>query len=197
MSKIDDEQILSLWRLQPTQVVVVSPEQLRQRALQFETSARKRNRTDLVSFVLVCALSLGGAFWIQGNTLVRAGALLLALWAGIGIYSVRRFHRLAAQPSESLAGACVTWYRQQLEQQRDVATSRPWGIALALPGLALMLSGYLANNAPWPAVAILGAVTIFVGVAVIIHGKVLAGQWQREINELDRIELRNVSAEHR
>lgn len=182
MTRID-EQIQSAWQSQPVPVVTVSPEQMRQRAARFEATTRRRNRTDLVSFALVLLICIVGVLLVR-NVLVQAGGVLLAMWAALGVYSVRRFHALAARPPEALAGACAAWYRQQLEWQRDVALSRPWGLALALPGMALLFAGYIANKVPWPALAVLGALCLFAGIAVIIHGKVLAGQWQREIDLL-------------
>ena len=78
----------------------------------------------------------------------------------------------------------MVWYQRQLERQRDVALSRPWGIALGLPGFGLLLIGYAASGVPWTVSAILGAVGSFLGVGAIIHGKILAGRWQQEIASL-------------
>jgi hypothetical protein len=50
--------------------------------------------------------------------------------------------------------------------------------------MALLFAGYVANKVPWPALAVLGALCIFAGIAIIIHGKVLAGRCQREIDLL-------------
>ena len=93
---------------------------------------------DFVPFSIVAFIAGVGAFTPQ-SAVVRAGGVLLALWAVIGLYSVRRFHGLtAALSTEANASTCVAWYQRQLVRQRDVALSRPWGIALALPGLGLL-----------------------------------------------------------
>jgi hypothetical protein len=160
---------------------------MRARASQFELETRRRNRIDFVSFALVALISGVGALTL-GSTLERVGAVLLALWAVIGLYSVRRFHRLTSQPSpESSASTCLAWYQGQLEQQRDAALSRPWGIALAVPGFTLLLIGYVADGVPWTMSAILGAVGAFLMIGTIIHGRVLAGRWQQEIDSLQRL----------
>ena len=65
--------------------------------------------------------------------------------------------------------------------------SRPWGIALALPGFALLLVGYVDNGVPWTASVLIGGVGLFVGVAAVIHGKILAGRWQAEIKSLQNL----------
>jgi hypothetical protein len=141
---------------------------------------------DLVSFVLVALVFSVGAIALR-SPLVRTGALLLALWAAIGLYSVRRFHDLTSQQPESSASTCLVWYQRQLEQQRDVALSRPWGLALGLPGFVLLLIGYVASGVPWTVSAVLGAMSSFLGVGVIIHGKILAARWQQEIDSLQRM----------
>lgn len=184
MSDSDDERIRALWVAQPAPEISFVPEQLRARAASFEAETARRNRIDLVSFALTGVIALSGGVLIP-DLLIRSGALLLALWAGFGVFSVRRFHRLADHAPEMLGDSCSNWYRRQLESQRDIALSRPWGIALALPGVALLLIGYVANDVPWSFVAVLGGVCLFAGIAVVIHGKVLAGKWQREIDLLN------------
>jgi hypothetical protein len=187
MTKSDEDPIQSIWKSQPILTVSITPEDMRARAAQFETETRRRNRVDYVSFALVAIFFGIGALTVQG-VVVRVGALLLTVWAVIGLYSVRRFHGLRAQRStESSPSSCAAWYQQQLERQRDVALSRPWGIALALPGFALLLVGYVDNGVPWTASVLLGGLGLFGGVAVVIHGKILAGRWQEEINFLQKL----------
>jgi len=186
MTKNDDDQIQSIWKAQPIARVSITPEQMRARATRFETDTRRRNRIDFVSFLLVAVIAVAGALVLK-SPLVRAGLLFMALWAVIGLYSVRRFHEVASQAPQSAASTCVAWYQSQLERQRDVALSRPWGVALALPGFALLLIGYVVTGLPWAVSAILGAAGVFVGVAAIIHGKILAGRWQEEIVELQNL----------
>lgn len=187
MTKTDESQIQSIWKSQPILTVSMTPEQMRAHAAEFEAKTRRRNRIDFVSFGVVALVAGVGALTPQG-ALVRAGALLLVLWAVIGLYSVRRFHALTAQRSTELsASTCVAWYQQQLERQRDVALSRPWGIALGLPGIALLLIGYIENGVPWTFSAILAALGFFVGVGAVIHGKILAARWQQEIDSLQNL----------
>jgi hypothetical protein len=187
MNKTDEDRIQSSWQSQPISTVSISPEQMRARAAQFVRETRRRNRNDFVPFAMVAFIADFGVFTPQ-SALVRAGGLLLALWAVIGLYSVRRFHGLTAQLStETNASTCVAWYQQQLERQRDVVLSRPWGIALALPGVGLLLIGYVERGMPWTVSAILGGVGLFLAVGAIIHGRILAGRWQQEIDSLQNL----------
>jgi hypothetical protein len=188
MTTPDEDQVQSIWQSQPILTVSMTPEQLRARAARFEKETRKRNLIDFVSFAIVALVFGIGAATLQ-NPLTRAGTLLLALWAAVGVYSVRRFHALTARRSpESTASTCVAWYQEQLERQRDVALSRPWGLALGLPGLVLLLIGYVDSGVPWTFSVVLAGMGLFVSVGVIIHGKILAGRWQEEINALQRLQ---------
>lgn len=187
MSGMDEKQIQAAWKSQPVQTVSITPAQLRARATHFATQTNRRNRIDLVSFSLLFLISMSGAIAFK-NMLVRAGVFLLALWSLVGIYSIQRFHKLVPEPAESMGATSVAWYRKQLERQRDVALSRPWGIALAVPGACLLLMGYVDTGVAMSVVAILGGVMIFSGIAIAIHGKILAGKWQHEIEVLQAAE---------
>src|SRR5689334_12945030 len=115
MSIAEEGDIQSVWKSQPLQTISISPEQMRSRAARFEAQTNRRNRSDLAAFVLLFLMTVGGMV-VQKNMLTRAGIFLTALWALVGVYSVRRFHRLAAPGSADAMGATgATWYRQQLE----------------------------------------------------------------------------------
>lgn len=188
MTRTDDDQIQSIWKSQPILDVSITPEQMRERAAQFESKTRRRNTVDSLSFALVAAVFGIGVLTVLERALERVGALLLALWALIGLYSVRRFHGLTVQGStESSASSCAAWYQQNLERQREVALSRPWGIALAVPGFVLLLIGYVDSGTPWPLSVILGGIGVFLGVAAIIHGQILAGRFQQEIDSVQNL----------
>jgi hypothetical protein len=182
MTRTDEDPIQSIWKSQPIVPVLMTPEKMRARAAQFESATKKRNRVDYLSFALVAIMAGIGALIVEG-VLVRVGALLMALWAVVGLYGVRRFHQLTVQRStESSPSSCAAWYQQNLERQRDVALSRAWGIALVVPGFVLMLIGYAVDRTPWVFSAILGGVGLFCFVVAVIHGRILAGKWQDEIH---------------
>ena len=186
MTQPDEDQIQSIWKAQPILAISMTTDQMRARAARFEADTHRRNRMDLLAFAVVAILFGVGSMALQ-NVLARAGALLLAAWAAIGFHGVRRFHGQTSQPAESNGSTCAAWYQLALERQRDVALSRPWGIALGLPGFALLLSGYVASGVPWSVSAVLGAGGAFVGIGAIIHGKLLAARWQHEIDSLQTL----------
>lgn len=188
MTSTDEDQIQSIWKSQPILDMSITTEQMRARAAQFESQTRRRNTGDYLSFAVVAVICGIGALTVLQGALARVGALLLALWAMIGLYSVRRFNGLTLQRSpESSPSSCAAWYQQNLERQREVALSRPWGIALAMPGFVLLLIGYVDSGMPWPSSVILGGIGGFVGVAAVIHGQILAGRFQQEIDSLQNL----------
>jgi hypothetical protein len=60
-------------------------------------------------------------------------------------------------------------------------------IALLVPGFVLMLIRYAVNRTPWALSVILGGVGLFLFVAAVIHGRILAGRWREEINSLQNM----------
>lgn len=183
MTKMDEDQIASIWRLQPVPKVVLTAELVRARALRFDSQARKRMRVDVLSSVGVVICFVFAAVIAQGVVL-RAGLLLVAAWASIGLYLMRlvgMHERLPAEPS-----ACTAWYIRHLERQRDYMLSAPWGMGLVLPGLILVLIGYSTppGLVPWQYSVAFGGVVFFVYFAFVIYGKLLASRWQQEIDSL-------------
>jgi hypothetical protein len=121
--------------------------------------------------------------------LVGVGCALTMLWSLLSMYWLRRFGAVVAAPAESSAQTCAAHHQLQLERQRDIALSWPWGIALALPGLVLLCIGLgLGSQHPsWVFPAVMIGLFVFLYVAAVIHGKGLAGQWQRKIDSLQAL----------
>lgn len=183
MSQPDEDQIQSIWRLQPVPSMVMTPELVRARALRFDGEMRKRMRVDVLSSAGV-ALCLVFAAIVSEGLVLRAGALLLAAWAMTGVYLMRTVgmpDRFPREPS-----ACTAWYIRHLERQRDYMLSAPWGMGMALPGLLLILIGFSTppGVVPWQHSLALGGVVFFAYFAFVIYGKLLAGRWQQEIDLL-------------
>ena len=81
-------------------------------------------------------------------------------------------------------------HRRQLERQRDIALSWPWGLGLALPGFVLVCLGISLGprRLDWAVPAVFIGVFTFLYIAVVIYGRILAGRWQREIDALRALE---------
>ena len=185
MTSNHDERLREIWAGQAVPALLMTPEQLRARAEHLEASIRRRNLRDHVSFVLVAVLFGAGVVIVPGP-LARLGCLLLAAWALLSIYWLRRYGAIAVASGAADSQAVTDAHRRQLERQRDIALSWPWGIGLAIPGFVLYSLGFAWGPrplAPSIAVALVG-VFMFLYVAMVIYGKSLAGRWQREIDSL-------------
>jgi len=183
MTKMDEDQIPSIWRLQPVPKVVMTPELIRARAARFDRQIRSRIRIDILSSLGLVVCLVVAAVLKQGGVL-RAGLLLLAAWALIGVLLTRAVgmpDRFPGEPSAS-----TTWYIRHLERQRDYMLSAPWGLGMALPGLILVLIGYSTppGAVPWQHSVVLGGVFFFVYFVSVIYCKIVASRWQQEINSL-------------
>jgi hypothetical protein len=193
MTSSDDRQLREIWAGQAVPALLMTPEQLRARTEHLEATIRRRNLRDHLSFVLI-ALGFGfGAVALPG-LLARLGCLLLAGWALLSIYWLRRYGALTVAPGAADSQALIDSHRRQLERQRDIALSWPWGIGLAIPGLVLYSLGFARGPGPsavegpsaidWSISAGLVGVFMFLYIAIVIYGKALAGRWQREIDAL-------------
>lgn len=176
---IDDEaQIKAIWRGRSITSLQMTPEQLRKRSARFDAAIRRRNLRDQISFALVAVICAFGLA-MQG-VLVRVGSVLLMGWALFSLYTLHRFGAAAAAPTDSSAQTCAAFHRRQLERQRDIALSWPWGIGLAIPGVTLVGVG----GRDWQSSAAMIGVFLFLYVGVVIFGKIRAAEWQREIDSL-------------
>ncbi len=179
------EDLLALWQSQAASPAQWTPEQLRARAEQFESQTRRRYVRDQASFALVAAAAAFGVVAMHG-LLVRLGSATLLFWALYGMYGLHRFASALPILPRASAGACVAVHRRQLERQRDIVSSWPLGMGLAIPGFTLTCLGYSLGprHLPWePSLGLLG-IFAFLYLAMLIHGKRLAGRWQREIDAL-------------
>ena len=180
----DDDVFRAIWQGQKPPTLQMNTDQLRERARQFETQIRRRNLRDQICFALV---ALGFAFCtvIGMNPVVRIGAAMIVIWAIYSMYALRRFGS-PLNPSDASEQTCIAYHRMQLERQRDIALSWPWGVGLAMPGMALFIIGLPLYSAhpQWPISIVIGGIFVFMYVAIVIHGKRLAREWQREIDLL-------------
>ena len=97
--------------------------------------------------------------------------------------------RSRSRPAQPTRGRSSTVTQRQLERQRDIALSWPWGVGLAIPGVVLYSIGFAWGPKPidWSISAALVGVFLFVYIAIVIYGKALAGRWQSEIDELRKL----------
>jgi hypothetical protein len=180
----DEEALRAIWRGQAVTAPQMSPPQLRARAAQFDAAVRRRKLQDMISFALVAVVFSFGL--LLDNAVVRVGAVLMASWALFSMYALHRFGSVDAAPADASAQTCAAYHQRHLERQRDIAMSWPWGIGLAIPGFVLVVIGLGAGarQPNWIFTVVMIGVFLFLYVALVICGKVLAQRWQREIESL-------------
>jgi hypothetical protein len=180
----DEDQLIEIWRGSAVTALRMEPAQLRERSVRFEASIRRRNLRDQLCFALVAVLCAYGLF--MDGVMLRAGSSLMMAWAFFSMYTLHRFGAATRAPAGSDVQTIVAQHGRQLERQRDIALSWPWGAGLALPGFILMTAGLGAGSRirSWEFSATLLGIFLFLYAAVVIYGKARAAQWQREIDAL-------------
>lgn len=197
-----EEELRALWRRHARVTLRLSPEELRALAQKSDSQARRRYLADQVSFGLFIVICTLGTVLLPAGKgpLARLGIGMLALWSVWGLYARHRFASVLPAPTDPAAAGVVAWaihHRQQLLRQRDYVLSWPLGIALAAPGVVLLVLDLPLGprHVPWPwPVAVLG-VCAFLFVACVIYGRVLAARRQHEIDALDSMTVDPMPAE--
>lgn len=174
-----------VWRNQTNVALRFRPEQLREMAEQFEKHVRFRYMRDQACFGLVAVAFFYGLIAIDG-ALFRLGCGLLLLWVVHCMYGLHRFGSVLSRTKPEENESCAAHHRRQLTRQRDIALSRPLGVSLAAPGFLLLAIGSSLGprQLPWEGTIGLVGVFSFVCLAVVIQGRIAAGQLQAEIDEV-------------
>ncbi len=189
----NDDELRALWQSQLIAQKPMTPEQLRARAERFELQTRRShliNQSSLGLFVVIAAVTL---FVRDGGLLYYVGAAMMLIWAAYGMWGMHHFYAPLRLSSDANAGTCAAVYKRQLERQRDLYLSWPLGIGLVLPGAILVtIAGRFGANHEfsawhdaWAAPIAFVAILVFVYLAAITYGKIVAGRWQREIDQLE------------
>jgi hypothetical protein len=175
----------AVWRNQAVAALRLSDDDIRARAEYVERQTRWRYLRDQASLGTIALAFAVGVVVLDGY-LTRIGCALLFLWAAYGIFGLRRFGSALRIPADAVAATCALYHRRQLERQRDIALSWPLGVGLAAPRLLLYVVGSVVGprQFPWQGGVALVGLFAFAYVAAVIHGKMLAAQWQREIDAL-------------
>jgi hypothetical protein len=137
-------------------------------------------------------LAVGCAFVVivlRPGALTGLGYVLLFMWALYVIWGTHRFGSALQIPADAAAATCASVHLKQLRRQRDLVLSWPLGMGLAMPAVVLVALGLPLGpkHMPWAAAVALISVCVFVYLAAVIYGKIVAGGWQAEIAELEAL----------
>jgi hypothetical protein len=184
-----EKDLKSIWQCQSVVAVQMTPDQLRARTSQFQIRIRWRNSREYVAAALII-LAFGFCFLHFQGILTRVGSVLNILYALFMTYSLRNYG--SSRPVETDPGSqsCLTFHRRELERQRNLAQSWPWGIVPAIPGFVLTIVGLkleAGHSNHWEGVLAIIGVFSALCIAVAVFNKMTADRLQREIDALESL----------
>ena len=181
--------VTKVWQNQSVEVVQMSLDDVRRKAHKFEKRISRRNRREYIAAAIVIAVCAGRIVFSNNLIANIGGGLLIAGILSI-VYQLRKKGSAGTMPADGAFANCVTFYRSELERQRDL-TRRVWTwyIAPLLPGMAVAYWGLaVAGEYTLQSLGIRGTVVILVFVFVgILNGRA-ARKIQRQIDALDALE---------
>ena len=166
MSEVENP-VQKLWQDQPVEGVKMPIEEIRRRAGKFERRVFWRNVREYLSSAV--ATGMFAYFFVEDHRILARIAYVLfvagILWV---VVQLHRRGRVRTVPSSLGAAPSLTFFRGELERQRDLVGSVwSWYLAPMVPGFVL-LTAEMAHRMPFP--ASLGSIVLMDGgVAVVFY----------------------------
>jgi hypothetical protein len=184
MSNDDERDIKQMWQQQPRERQMMTIEEVRRRATDFDKKVEQWKLVGGVTFALLLVKN-AWEVWVDTDVVERAGDSLMLLALLFVVYRFWRHVRAEIAPSTLGVANCVEHYRSRLRRQRDLSRDG-WKFILPFaPGVGLILFGRALEGRPPLQVMslIVLALAMFVGTLwVIARG---ARKLEREIAALD------------
>lgn len=187
-----------IWQLQALEAPRVSAAYMRHRARDLASRTQIRNGSNYAIGVL-CALFMAWCCWRYPENFLHRPVMIagLSLCVLASVYLFFRWHHLvsAAQgPQDAGVVDSVSFYRRQLERQRDARRNwrRRWPV---VPGLITVLASFVLelNPTPWTLLAIVAIFMVGVFSLAIGFEEWTARQLQREIDALDLLVVKDTA----
>jgi hypothetical protein len=182
----------TLWRNQPSEETVVTLDNIRDRAEQFQSQVRRRNMREYLAapvVVVVCGVFM----WFFPGWMMKTGSALFIIAVLLVVWQLHK--RAAAKMLPGNSGMpLVVFHREALIRQRDALRSvGTWYLAPFIPGFVLLVLGrYFQFHAPGRTLAWDRQIIILCAImAVLAFGIVwVLNAWgaerlQRKIDQLD------------
>ncbi len=135
--------LAGVWQGQNVPRNEITLDELRRRSRKLESGIRWRNVREYAASALVIAI-FGYYVWAIPSLLARLGGVLTIAGVLFVVYSLHARGAVAEPPADAAAGACLTFYRERLERQRDLLRGVwRWYLLPLVPGLAVFLAGLL------------------------------------------------------
>jgi hypothetical protein len=187
-----DGNLRAIWQSQLTNAQPMTSEQLRSRAKQFESKARRSVRLNQLSAGLAGLGFAFGLFTLDGGLLVKVGAAMLLIMSVYMVWGLSYFFSALQVPTDASAGTCAAVHKRQLERQRDMNLSARSAGPLLLPAVILFALGRHWPNAEtyvgpeeWGLTVALVASFYFLMQLGFTYTDLLAHRLQREIDQLE------------
>lgn len=179
----------NLWQNQPLEDTTMTIEEVRSRIARLARTVRRRNLIGGFACISVMLLFSYFAFG-RANVIFRVGSVLTVLGAGfIGLQLIRGKLLPRGVPAPETQGqAGLTFYRKELERQRDFHQGRwLWSrLLIFVPGPALVLIGQAQADPSYVrVVAIEALVFAFLLIYSIPRNLRMARNFQRELDALN------------
>jgi hypothetical protein len=187
----DESDVRALWQRQLTNAEPMTSEQLRSRAKQFESKARRSVRVNQISAGVAALAFAFGLFALDGGLLAKIGSAMLLITSVYMVWAFRYFFS-ALRIDGDASGTCAAVHKRQLERQRDMNLSARSAGPLIFPAAILFaLSRHWPNTATYVGpeewavtIAFIAAFYFFLQLG-FTYTDLLAHRLQREINELE------------
>ena len=183
------DEIRNVWQKQEVEVMKMSVEELKAKAVKFEGTIRRRNLREQAACALVIVWFAVMFFRIP-VTIPRIAFGLMIAGAIYVAWHIQAWGKGTPPPASEMGGnACVRYYRRELERQRDLLNSVwKWYLAPLIPGLALFVTWCVFIAPPdrrwFPVTFAVVCVATFWGIGALNHR--VARQLDRQIQELEQ-----------
>jgi hypothetical protein len=183
---------IEIWQNQHVEPLMMTMEEVRNKAVRFERQIRIRNRRETI-VALVMIVVFGLFLLVFRSPMQRAGSLLTI--AGL-VFVIYRMNRQAAPESVPSGGfeSCVAFHRRELERQRDLLRSIGlWYLGPLIPGVVVfsvaIIEPKIRPDHPadwWRALPGLAIMVAWFWFTIRLNWRAAAGL-QRTIDELTRV----------
>lgn len=186
---VETDELRDIWQSQVADRHHFTTEEIRMRIEQMEKSSRRHVYDFYVAFALSSIVILGLGL-ISSSLMQRIGAVLSVLGGAYVGYQVHQGRSRTSRSAVDGSTASIEFHREMLQRQLDFFRNRVWSRIIALsPGGLLFFTGF-AQARPDLAPLIYIQLVTFVAaiVAMVPLSRRNAARYQRELDELDRLQ---------
>ena len=180
-----EHDVRAVWQNQMVESRLLSLDEVRKKARQFQWDIRCRNRVEYLASAVVVLFS-GYFFRIVDDVLVRTGMALLVAGTLYVVYQLHKRGSAQMLPAEPGLRACLAFHRAELVRQRDLLRNVwRWYLLPFAPGIIMI---FVAASGLMLWTQWIGKVVFLVGFFWLVA---MLNQWearrlQREIDALDK-----------